>query len=59
MVVHSKPLITLAILTYNQAKYIAEAIDGALSQCYHPLEIIISDDCSQDVTYQIIKKKSC
>lgn len=46
------PLITLAILTYNQADFIEAAILGALSQTYQRLEIIISDDCSSDKTYE-------
>lgn len=47
------PLITLAILTYNQADFIEAAILGALSQTYQHLEIIISDDCSSDKTYEV------
>jgi glycosyltransferase involved in cell wall biosynthesis len=50
------PLISFIILTYNQEKYIKEAIEGAFNQTYSPLEIIISDDCSTDNTYEIIKK---
>jgi glycosyltransferase involved in cell wall biosynthesis len=41
--------------TYNQEKFVKEAIIGALAQTYSPLEIIISDDCSQDNTFQIIQ----
>lgn len=46
------PLATLAILAYNQENLIADAIKGALSQTYKFLEIIISDDCSCDKTYE-------
>ena len=49
-----RPLVTFAIIAFNQEAYIREAIEGALSQSYSPLEIIISDDCSSDRTYQII-----
>jgi glycosyltransferase involved in cell wall biosynthesis len=48
--------ITFVLLAYNQEKYIAEAIKGALSQTYTPLEIIFSDDCSNDQTFKIIEK---
>lgn len=34
-----------------------EAIEGALKQDYKNLEIIISDDCSTDLTWRIIEKK--
>lgn len=50
------PLVTFALFAYNQQDYIREAIEGALSQTYSPLEIIISDDCSSDQTFQIIEE---
>ncbi|MDD7986893.1 glycosyltransferase family A protein [Lentisphaera marina] len=50
----SKPLITFAILTYNQEEYVKEAVQGALNQDYDNLEIIISDDSSTDDTFRII-----
>lgn len=49
------PLVTFALFTYNQEKYIREAVIGALSQNYPNLEIIISDDCSSDSTFEIAK----
>jgi len=49
----SYPLVTLAIFTYNQARFISEAIESALAQSYTPLEILISDDCSTDSTFDI------
>ena len=52
-----KPLVTFIIVAFNQANYIVEAIDGALAQTYAPLEIIISDDCSTDHTYDLILQK--
>ena len=49
-----KPLATFALFAYNQSKYIAEAVRGALSQTYTPLQIILSDDASSDDTYELI-----
>lgn len=49
-----RPLLTFALFAYNQEKYIREAIDGAFSQTYSPLEIILSDDCSSDSTFDIM-----
>jgi len=51
-----KPLVSFCIVTYNQEKYIREAIEGALNQTYSPMEIIISDDCSTDGTYDEIMR---
>jgi glycosyltransferase involved in cell wall biosynthesis len=53
----NKTLITFALFTYNQERFIRDAVKGALSQTYSPLEIIISDDCSQDHTFEIIKEE--
>jgi glycosyltransferase involved in cell wall biosynthesis len=50
-----KHLITFAIIAYNQEKFIQEAVEGAFSQTYSPLEIILSDDFSKDKTFDIIE----
>lgn len=52
------PLVTFALFAYNQEKYVREAIEGAFSQTYQPLEIILSDDCSTDQTFQIMQEMS-
>ncbi len=51
----TKPLVTFALFAYNQEMYIRDAVLGALSQTYSPLEVIISDDCSTDNTFQYIE----
>lgn len=53
---NSPPLVTLTLFSYNQDKYIQQAVKSALEQDYSPLEIIISDDCSTDTTLELIKK---
>ena len=50
------PLITLALFAYNQERYIKKAVKGVLAQDYKNLEIIMSDDASNDATFQIMKK---
>lgn len=50
------PLVTFALFAYNQEKYIREAVEGALAQDYPNLEIIISDDCSTDGTWEVIER---
>lgn len=55
MITNECPLLTFALFAYNQEKYIAEAVKGALAQTYTPLEIILSDDCSKDATYEIME----
>lgn len=50
------PLVTFALFAYNQEQYIREAVEAALAQTYEPLEIIFSDDCSSDRTFDIIEE---
>ncbi len=50
-----KPLVSYLLLSYNQERYIKKAVESAFAQTYSPLEIIISDDCSTDRTFEIIK----
>ncbi|WP_370402015.1 glycosyltransferase [Sulfitobacter sp. JB4-11] len=51
-----KPLVTFALFAYQQEAYIREAIEGAFAQTYEPLEIILSDDCSTDRTFEIMQE---
>ena len=51
-----KPRYTLLITCYNFEKYIREAVEGALAQTYEPLDIIISDDCSTDRSWEVIQE---
>lgn len=53
----SPPLVTICCITYNQEKYICQAIDGFLEQeTTFPVEILIHDDASTDRTTDIIKE---
>ncbi|MFN2440471.1 MAG: glycosyltransferase family 2 protein [Chitinophagaceae bacterium] len=52
----SYPLVTIGIPTFNQEKYISEAIESALEQDYPNLEIAVADDCSTDDTADIAGK---
>jgi len=48
---------TLLLVTYQQEAYVGEAVRSALSQTYSPLEIFISDDCSSDATWDIVRQE--
>jgi glycosyltransferase involved in cell wall biosynthesis len=52
----SKPLISFIVCAYNQERFIREAVEGAFAQTYTPLEIILSDDCSPDRTFEIMRE---
>ncbi|QGG50051.1 glycosyltransferase [Lysinibacillus pakistanensis] len=49
------PKVSVAMITYNHEKYINEAIESVMKQSYPNIELIISDDCSNDRTSEIIK----
>lgn len=52
----NRPKVTFALFAYNQERYIRAAVEGALSQKYEALEIILSDDASSDSTFRIMKE---
>lgn len=49
------PLVSICIPTYNGQDFLLEALDSAIVQTYKNLEIIISDDNSQDNTIDIVE----
>lgn len=54
--VNKKPLVSYVLTAYNIEKFIKESIECAFAQTYEPLEIVLSDDCSSDNTFEIMKK---
>lgn len=50
------PLASLCIFFYNQESFVADTVAGALSQTYPNCEIILSDDCSTDNTFEAIQE---
>lgn len=51
-----KILVSVAMPTYGQEKFIKEAVLGVLSQqCDFEVELIIADDCSPDSTAEIVR----
>lgn len=50
------PLVSVAIITYNQAQYIAKALESVLSQeANFAFEVIVGDDSSTDATSDICR----
>lgn len=46
----TKSRVTVAIPTFNRVYLLARAVESAMAQSYEDLEIIVSDNCSQDGT---------
>lgn len=47
---------SVLMANYNNANYIAEAIDSVLCQTHDSWELVIIDDCSSDDSVNVIKK---
>lgn len=52
---NTKPLVSILINNYNYDKYLKNSIDSALSQTYKPVEVIVVDDGSTDISREIIE----
>ena len=48
-----KPLVTIGMPVFNCDKYIAKAIESVLNQSYKNIQLIISDNSSNDRTLDI------
>ena len=51
----TRPLVTIAIPTFNRAGWLQGCIDAALSQTYDKIEIIVSDNASTDDTPNLLR----
>lgn len=49
-----RPLVSIAIATYNGARYLREQLDTLHAQTWKPLEVVVSDDASTDGTAEIL-----
>lgn len=51
------PVYSVAMIAYNHAPFIAEAIEGVIKQkCKFDIELIIGEDCSTDETMRIARE---
>ncbi len=47
-------LVSIAVTTYNSEEYVLETLESVFDQTYFDIELIVSDDCSQDRTLDIV-----
>src|SRR5450759_1118655 len=52
------PKVSVILTSFNNAKYIREAIDSVLNQNFTDFELIILDDCSSDNSWDLINQYS-
>lgn len=51
-------MLSIALASYNGSKYICKQLDSILSQTISDWELIVCDDCSTDITLQILEEYS-
>jgi len=52
----TSPTISVCLLTYNHDNAVRGAIESILNQDFQDFELIISDDCSVDGTWEIVQR---
>jgi glycosyltransferase involved in cell wall biosynthesis len=50
--------VTVALATYNGAKFLAEQLDSIQAQTVPDLEIVVSDDGSEDGTWELLEQRA-
>lgn len=51
-----RSLISICIPTYNGAQFLKPALDSVVSQTYKNIEVVVSDDASQDETLKVVEE---
>ncbi len=55
MILMPEPVVSVQMITYNQARFITQAVEGVLQQkTTFPIEVVIGEDCSIDGTREIV-----
>lgn len=51
-----QPLFSVATITFNSGRWVRQAIESILGSTFNDFELLISDDCSSDNTWEIINE---
>lgn len=51
-----EPLVSIVVITYNSAEFVLETLESAYKQTYENIELIITDDGSQDKTIELCRE---
>lgn len=52
----NRPVVSIGVPVYNEERFIKQSLVSILSQDYPDIELIISDNCSTDTTYEIVRE---
>lgn len=53
---NSRPFISILLATYNGERFLKQQLDSIFNQTYDNFELVISDDCSNDGTLDLLKR---
>lgn len=59
MAKNTKPLVTVIIPIFNRLEYFKLALESALNQTYKKIEVIVSDNSTNDETEKLITLPYC
>lgn len=48
--------VSVVVITYNSSKYVLETLESVKAQDYPNIELIVSDDCSTDNTFELVNQ---
>lgn len=51
---NNSPLVSVIIPVYNAERFVESAVRSIMNQTYTDLEILITDDCSTDGSFEIL-----
>ncbi len=51
----TSPLFSIVIPTYNRSDLVQGAVRSVLGQTFDDFEVVVSDNCSQDDTREVIE----
>lgn len=49
-------LVSVIVITYNSARFVLQTLESVFRQTYQEIELIVSDDCSEDNTSKLCKQ---
>lgn len=52
----TNPLVSVLLLSYNQADFLSQALESALSQTWQPLEVVVIDNGSTDGSASVLER---
>ena len=52
----ARPKVTVIVPNYNHAKFLPERLNSVFNQTYTNLEVILMDDCSSDISREILQE---